>query len=174
MFGPQFIAKLAMNPETRPYLEDQSFRTMLDTVAANPSMLSVYINDPRFAKALEVGFGINFASGQDTEDGPGLSAATGARDVPSKATKPPEPEPEPEPEVELTEEEKSEKEAKEKAIKVRLAMQFGTYDCMVPLAKFCVALIRLGGTGNREISSMSIEHLSCERQQQNSSSFEFV
>jgi ferredoxin len=117
-----------MNPETRPYLEDQSFRAMLNMVSANPSMLSAYMHDRRFAKALEVGLGLSFPTGgEDAEDGPGLSAATGARDVPSKATKPVEPEPE----MGLSEEEKaeraekeqkekSEKEQKEKAMKVHL------------------------------------------------------
>jgi hypothetical protein len=119
---------LFLNAETRAYLEQPDFKAMLDDVSSNPQKLTNYFNDPRFAKALEVGMGLSFAMPPGGREPPGAGAEgsteRSAPPAPPPAqTKIPEPEPELE-EVELTDEEKSEKEAKEAALKVRPS--FGT------------------------------------------------
>lgn len=43
LFGPQFMAKLAMNPETRPYLEQPDFKQMLAMVGQNPQMMTSFM-----------------------------------------------------------------------------------------------------------------------------------
>ena len=43
LFGPQFLAKLAMNPETRPFLEQPDFKQMLASCGKNPELMSSYL-----------------------------------------------------------------------------------------------------------------------------------
>ena len=54
LFGPQFMAKLAMDPTTRGYLQQPDFMQMLRLMQQNPSMMSSFMQDPRFSKALSV------------------------------------------------------------------------------------------------------------------------
>eukprot|EP01023_Acetabularia_acetabulum_P000337 TRINITY_DN10134_c0_g1_i1.p1 TRINITY_DN10134_c0_g1~~TRINITY_DN10134_c0_g1_i1.p1 ORF type:complete len:617 (+),score=132.73 TRINITY_DN10134_c0_g1_i1:86-1852(+) len=67
---PNFLARLAMNPETKSFMGDPTFLKMLQDVQSNPQMMQFYMNDPRFQKALGVGLGINFST-------PGESAGNG-------------------------------------------------------------------------------------------------
>ena len=54
LFGPQFMAKLAMDPTTRGYLQQPDFMQMLRMMQQNPSLMSNFMSDPRFSKALSV------------------------------------------------------------------------------------------------------------------------
>mmetsp|Transcript_7514 Transcript_7514/g.22217 ORF Transcript_7514/g.22217 Transcript_7514/m.22217 type:complete len:589 (+) Transcript_7514:146-1912(+) len=63
MFGPQFMAKLAMDSRTRGFLAQPDFQAMLRDLSSNPNSLSKYMNDPRFQTALSVGMGMNIMTG---------------------------------------------------------------------------------------------------------------
>ena len=54
LFGPQFMAKLAMDPTTQGYLQQPDFMQMLRLMQQNPQMMSSFMQDPRFSKALSV------------------------------------------------------------------------------------------------------------------------
>jgi hypothetical protein len=142
LFGPQFITKLMMNPETRPFLEQPDFKAMLSDCSTDASKLTQYMRDPRFAKALEVGMGLSFGgpSGMggegwddDEQDVPGLSEESGARSVPPRTSA----KPQPPPEDNLTEEEKAEMEHKAQALKVR------TF--------FCISLLFVGSHSQQAV-----------------------
>lgn len=127
MFGPQFMTKLMMNPETKPFLEQPDFLAILRDVAADPSKLTTHIGDPRFQKAMSVGLGISFggADGMGGMFGGGAGAAP--REEPARRPpSPPPPAPEPEPVHELSEEDKAAEAAKAEALQVcpRLLMQW--------------------------------------------------
>lgn len=48
LFGPDFTARLAMNPKTRAFLSQPDFLAMLRDMSANPQNLTKYMHDPRF------------------------------------------------------------------------------------------------------------------------------
>lgn len=52
--SPEVIARLMANPETRVYMGQPDFQAMLQMLNSNPGALNMYLQDPRFAKALEV------------------------------------------------------------------------------------------------------------------------
>mmetsp|Transcript_5922 Transcript_5922/g.10655 ORF Transcript_5922/g.10655 Transcript_5922/m.10655 type:complete len:570 (-) Transcript_5922:96-1805(-) len=113
MFGsPDFIAKLAMNPETRGFLQQPDFMAMLKNIQTNPSSFTSYMQDPRMMTALSVGLGMKVMSGDEAAaQGMGGEESSSAPPPP----KAPEPEPEPEPEP-VDEEEKAKKRRKEEAL----------------------------------------------------------
>ena len=51
LFGPQFMAKLAMDPSTRGYLSQPDFMQMLQLLQKNPGMMSNFMQDQRFSHA---------------------------------------------------------------------------------------------------------------------------
>ena len=54
LFGPDFMAKLATNPQTRSYLADPSFMQLLQSIQSNPQNLNMALADPRFQQAMSV------------------------------------------------------------------------------------------------------------------------
>lgn len=122
LFGPDFIAKLAMNPETRGYLEQPDFQKILQDLGSNPQNMTQHLMDPRLQKAMEVGMGISLGGMGGAPGGMGGMGASSMNAEP-KESKPPAPAPEPEPvvEVEMTEEEKAEADLKEKALAEKAA-----------------------------------------------------
>ena len=56
LFGPDFLSKLALNPETRAMLAQPDFLQIIQSLGNNPSLLSNYMGDPRLQKALMVSF----------------------------------------------------------------------------------------------------------------------
>ena len=75
MFGPEFMAKLHMNPQTRPLLSQPDFMAMLQDMGSNPSNMSKYLADPRLQQALSVGLGINMMSGDKFKQEKGMNGA---------------------------------------------------------------------------------------------------
>ena len=75
MFGPEFMAKLHMNPQTRPLLSQPDFMAMLQDMGSNPSNMSKYLADPRLQQALSVGLGINMMSGDKFKQEQGMNGA---------------------------------------------------------------------------------------------------
>ena len=55
MFGPAFLGRLQMDPRTRPFLQQQDFLVMLQSLKTNPGAMQTFFSDPRFKLALQVG-----------------------------------------------------------------------------------------------------------------------
>lgn len=62
MFGPDFVTRLAMHPETRPYLSQPDFMGIIAELQANPQAMGKHMHDPRVLKALEVALGLRVAT----------------------------------------------------------------------------------------------------------------
>ena len=75
LFGPEFMAKLHMNPQTRPLLSQPDFLAMLKDMGSNPANMSKYLADPRLQHAMSVGLGINMMSGDKFKEGQGMNGA---------------------------------------------------------------------------------------------------
>ena len=121
-FGPNLVARLAMNPKFRGYMEDPSYMAKLQMLQTNPqAALATMQSDPRMMETLSFVLGIDLsgAGGPGGPGGPGSApteAASASAPAPAAASAP-EPAQEPAPEeVELTEEEKAEREKKQKAV----------------------------------------------------------
>lgn len=122
MFGPQFMTKLMLNPETKPFLEQPDFLAIIREVAADPAKLTAHIGDPRFQKAMQVGLGISFGGAGMGGGMPGGGPGGAPQEEPARRPpSPPPPAPEPEPPRELSEEEKAAEEAKAAAMKEKEA-----------------------------------------------------
>lgn len=106
--NPAFLARLAIDPRTRPLMNQPDFVSMVRDVSTNPRSLEKYIGDDRFQGALQVALEL-MAGSTEMPQGEGMDVDSSERNsAPSQTTsskKAPEPEPEPEPEVELDEEE---------------------------------------------------------------------
>ena len=76
MFGPEFMAKLHMNPQTRPLLSQPDFIAMLKDMGSNPANMSKYLGDPRIQQALSAGLGINMMSGDSFKKEQGMNGAS--------------------------------------------------------------------------------------------------
>lgn len=97
LFGPEMIAKIAMDPKTRPYLDDKEFMEKLQTLQRDPNQLTNMLGDKRIMEVFQLmlgGAGMRMET-KDAEEEQAAPAPT-----PAPAAKKPEPEPEPEPEEE--------------------------------------------------------------------------
>lgn len=118
LFGPDAMARLAADPQTRALLADPGFVAMIKDVQANPNNMSLYIKDPRFMKAVSAILGINMnMMGGDgdvemKEPAPAPAAASNKTSSKEEEKKKVE---EVVPEEELTEEEREARAAKVKA-----------------------------------------------------------
>jgi stress-induced-phosphoprotein 1 len=68
LFSPQMMARLAMDPRTRPMLNDPDLMAKVQMIQKNPNLLPTMINDPKLMHLLSV-----FAGGamdEDDEDAP--------------------------------------------------------------------------------------------------------
>jgi len=52
LFGPQMMAQLAMNPQTRPLLNDQDLMNKIKMVQANPNLLPAVLSDPKMMQLI--------------------------------------------------------------------------------------------------------------------------
>ncbi len=124
IFGKDMWAKLAVNPETRAYLDDPDTVAKLKQLenSPNPFANPEVLRDPKISKCFQVllggmgGFGGGGAAAGDAgaagSSDAGSAAAADAKAAPKPA---PRKAPEPEPAEELTEEEKKAKEVRERA-----------------------------------------------------------
>lgn len=62
MFGADFMTRLAMHPETRPFLSQPDFMAIIAELQANPQSMGKHMSDPRLLKALEVALGLKVAT----------------------------------------------------------------------------------------------------------------
>ncbi|KAK9903222.1 hypothetical protein WJX75_000014 [Coccomyxa subellipsoidea] len=127
LFGPEFLGRLATNPQTQHLLSQPDFLNMLQDLGRNPNNMNRYLGDERFQLALSVGLGMNIMGGdqfrqQQQSNGAAPASAPEPKSSPAQPEKPKEPEPEPEVEDEpMDEEEIAAKERKAQAQKEKEA-----------------------------------------------------
>ncbi|KAI3633983.1 hypothetical protein MIR68_007587 [Amoeboaphelidium protococcarum] len=68
MFGPDFIAKIASDPRTAPYLAQPDFMQMLNNVKNNPNSIASYLQDPRMMAVMSVLLGVNIQTAASPEE----------------------------------------------------------------------------------------------------------
>jgi stress-induced-phosphoprotein 1 len=102
LFGPEMMAKIALDPKLRGYMSDPDFMAKLNKLQTDPNSLATMLSDPRIMEVFQVILGAN---GMEMKTGDEFRAEQEAKQAspPKKETKP-EPEPEPEP-METEEEE---------------------------------------------------------------------
>lgn len=66
MFGADFMTRLAMHPETRPFLSQPDFMAIIAELQTSPQAMGKHMNDPRLLKALEVALGLKVATPEET------------------------------------------------------------------------------------------------------------
>ena len=114
--SPEMWSKLAANPKTRDYLQQQDYLEKMRAIAADPNKLGSHMNDPRILESMGVVMGVNIFSGDNVKDAMGGAGFTEGSGGSRAAAPTPPPEPTPEPEPEMTEEEKAAKQSKEAAL----------------------------------------------------------
>ena len=144
LFGPEMMAKIALDPKLRGYMSDPEFMAKINTLQQNPNSLTTMLGDPRIMEVFQAILGANGMQMKtsdemkDTMDEKEESSATeeSSTSKPTAPTSTPAPTPAPEPmeeeeEVEMTPEEKKQKEdqqnalaAKEKGNKLYKAKKF--------------------------------------------------
>jgi len=70
LFGPDMMAKIALNPKLRPYLNDPEFMTKLQTLQKDPNQLGSMIGDPKIMEVFQamLGMGTGMGMGMDGDD----------------------------------------------------------------------------------------------------------
>ena len=63
--SPEVLSRLATNPQTRTYLSQPDFMSMLKDIDTDPSAMSKYLSDDRFQLALQVGLGMQVRTPQE-------------------------------------------------------------------------------------------------------------
>ena len=105
LFGPDLMAKIAMNPKLSPYLADPTYVATMQSIQANPQSFMSHMNDKRVMETVGALLGVNMtmADPEDIKMEEAKPEEAPKQPEPAKEKKP---EPEPEPEVELSAEEK--------------------------------------------------------------------
>lgn len=68
LFGPDMMAKIALDPKTRVYMNDPDFMAKIQMLQNNPDKLGTMIKDPRIMEVFKVMLGMNgmdFGTGED-------------------------------------------------------------------------------------------------------------
>lgn len=68
LFGPDMMAKIALDPKTRGYMNDPDFMAKIQILQKDPDKLGTMINDPRIMDVFKVMLGMNgmdFATGEE-------------------------------------------------------------------------------------------------------------
>lgn len=119
LFGPQMMAQMAMDPKTRPLLNDPDVMAKVKLLQSNPNLLPTMLNDPKIMQLL----GVMMGQGGDGDDDEGFPSSAAATPAPKKdeAKK----EPEPEPEEDLSELTPAERKVKEGQAAAKVKKQEG-------------------------------------------------
>jgi len=68
LFGPDMMAKIALDPKTRVYMNDPDFMAKIQILQNNPDKLGTMIKDPRIMEVFKVMLGMNsmdFGTGEE-------------------------------------------------------------------------------------------------------------
>lgn len=106
LFSPQMLAQMAMDPRTRPMLNDPDVMAKIQLVQQNPNLLPTMLSDPKMMQLLSALTG----GAMDEEDSSSPAPVPSPPPAPKKEEKKA---PEPEPEENLTEEQRNAKRKKE-------------------------------------------------------------
>merc|ERR1712228_213213 len=70
LFGPQIWQTISLDPELRPFMNDQDFVQKVNMLNANPQMAMQMgvLNDPKIKKVFEKLMGMSFPSGTDDDN----------------------------------------------------------------------------------------------------------
>lgn len=102
LFGPEMMAKIALDPKLRGYMSDPEFMTKLNTLQKDPNQLPNMLGDPRIMEVFQVILG---QQGMSMKTGDEFRKEQEEKMAEKEAPKPaPKKEPEPEP-MEVEEEE---------------------------------------------------------------------
>lgn len=93
LFGPEMMAKIALDPKLRGYMSDPDFMAKLNKLQTDPNSLATMLSDPRIMEVFQVILGAN---GMEMKTGDEFRAEQEEKRAssPKKESKP-EPEPEP-------------------------------------------------------------------------------
>jgi len=69
MFGPEMIARLALDPKTRPYLNDADFMVKIKKLQEDPNCLPTMLSDPRIMEVLGVALGAQKEMSEAVDEG---------------------------------------------------------------------------------------------------------
>jgi len=132
LFGPDMMAKIALDPKLRKYLKDADFMTKIQLLQKDPNQLGSMLGDPKIMEVFQAMLGMNgmdMRSGEGEDEDEAKAAAFDSMSTPSphttKAAKTKEKEQEPQAmEVEedfseLDPEEKKEREDQKAAVKAK-------------------------------------------------------
>ncbi len=128
LFGPELMAKIAMDPKLRGYMSDPDFMTKLNKLQQDPNSLGTMLSDPRIMEVFQLILGQQGMSMKTGDEFRAEQEAKEAASSPAPAPTPApakKPEPVPEPmEVEedlsdLTPEERKIKEDQKKAVEAK-------------------------------------------------------
>mmetsp|Transcript_33646 Transcript_33646/g.49467 ORF Transcript_33646/g.49467 Transcript_33646/m.49467 type:complete len:522 (-) Transcript_33646:451-2016(-) len=78
LFGPDLMAKIAMDPKTRGHLKDEDFVSKIQLLQRDPNQLQNMMGDPRIMDVFQMilgGAGMGFGGDQDEEEKSNTSAA---------------------------------------------------------------------------------------------------
>lgn len=92
LFGPEMMAKIALDPKLRGYMSDPDFMTKLNKLQTDPNSLATMLSDPRIMEVFQVILGVNDMEMKTSDD---FNAEPDTKRA-SPSKKAPEPEPEPE------------------------------------------------------------------------------
>lgn len=112
LFGPQMMAQLALDPRTRPMLNDPDTMSKIKLLQSNPNLLPTMLNDPKIMNLLGVMMGQGGAGDDDDDAAAASPTFTPASAAPPKKEEPKK-EPEPEPEEDLSQLPPAERKKKE-------------------------------------------------------------
>jgi len=125
LFGPDMMAKIALDPKLRGYMSDPDFMAKLNKLQSDPNSLGTMLSDPRMMEVFQVILGQQgmqmktgdeFREEQEAKQG---SASTPSP-APTPAAAPTEPEPMEEDDSDLSPEELKIKEDKKSALEAKL------------------------------------------------------
>mmetsp|Transcript_2543 Transcript_2543/g.4011 ORF Transcript_2543/g.4011 Transcript_2543/m.4011 type:complete len:583 (+) Transcript_2543:130-1878(+) len=120
LFGPEMMARLAMNPKTRPYLNDEDFMKKIKMIQSDPNALTTMLGDPKIMEAFQVMLGGNVEIKTPDEMKEDMAATKEMKkEAPKKEESKPEPMEEEEDLSDLTPEELEIRENKKKSIKAK-------------------------------------------------------
>jgi len=82
LFGPDMMAKIAMNPKLRKYLNDEDFMTKIKTLQEDPNKLGTMLGDPKIMELFQAMLGMGGAGGMPGDDNEDMDVQT----VPDEAS----------------------------------------------------------------------------------------
>lgn len=123
LFGPDMMAKIALDPKLRGYMSDPDFMAKLNKLQSDPNSLGTMLSDPRMMEVFQVILGqqgMQMKTGDEFREEQEAKQRSAGAPAPSPAATPEEPEPMEEDVSDLSPEELKIKEDKKAAVEAKL------------------------------------------------------